>query len=220
MDDTEVAEFVLRCAQREQPNMAMNMSFIPQEQRSRSLVMLSTEPTKKNLTTCFIGTIRKNYTFEMWRQDVEKWKNHFGPDLEYTEIPLLSLVINGKVLDAIDSTDAIPKIETALQAINQLPGTEMVRLVCLGTGHCHFLFQAIAYLLKEWRDPLGSLRSLESKQIQFVTSGDTEERDMSNFCQWLCISSACNVVEFHNTMTYHPFGYCSADYEMKLKSKK
>jgi len=219
MEGTELVDF-LRRFQSEQPNMSMNMSFIPREQKSRSLVMVSTEPRKKNLSTCFIGTIRKNYTFEMWRQDIEKWTNHFGPDQEYYEIPLLPLVINNKVVDVMDSTDAIPKIETALQAIDRLPVNEMVRLVCLGTGHCHFLFTAIAHLLREWRDPSGSLRPLESKQMQFVTSGDTKERDMSNFCQWLCISGVCNVVEFYNTMTYHPFGYCSADYEVKHSCEK
>jgi len=174
--------------------------------------MVSTEPRKKNLSTCFIGTIRQNYTFEMWRVDVDKWKDHFGADLVYYEIPLLPLVINNRALDALESSDAIDKIETALHAINVLPPNEMVRLVCLGTGHAHFLFEAIAYLLKEWREPSGSPRSTESKQMQLVTSGDTKERDLSNFCQWLCISGACSFVEFYNTMTYHPFGFCSADY--------
>jgi len=192
--------------------MAMNRSFIPREQKSKSLLMVSAEPTQKNLSTCFIGTIRQNYTSEMWRQDVEKWKDHFGADQAYCEIPLLPLTINNRTLDALESSDAIPKIETALQSINVLLPSEMVRLVCLGTGHSHFLFEAIAYLLKEWREPSGSLRPTESKQLQLVTSGDTKERDMSNFCQWLCISGACSVVEFYNTMTYHPFGYCSSDY--------
>jgi len=192
--------------------MDMNRSFIPREQKSKSLLMVSAEPRTKKLATCFIGTIRQNYPYEMWRQDVEMWKDHFGADQAYYDIPLLPLVINNRSVDAMNSTDGIPKIEAALQAINNLIPNEMVRLVCLGTGHAHFLFDAIAYLLKEWKDPSGSLRSTESKQIQLVTSGDTKERDMSNFCQWLCISGACSVVEFYNTMTYHPFGYCSSDY--------
>jgi len=220
MDFNDFKEFI-KNAQRGQPTQinlptSVHMSFIPQEQRSNSLLMVSKVPQKQHMPTCFIGTIRANYTQQMWQEDIEKWKQHLGtPQQAFYEIPLIPVMINGEILDMMDSTDAIPKIETALKAINNMPVNETIRLICLGTGHCSFLYEAITYLLREWKEPNGNLRSFTAKQMQFITSGDTKDRDMSNFCQWLVISGACHLIEFYNTMTYHPFGCCSSEYKQQ-----
>jgi len=149
----------------------------------------------------------------MWREDVRKWQDHLGPlQQTFYEIPLLPVVINNEIQDVMDSADAIPKIEAALTAINALAVGEKIRLVALGTGYSHFLYEAITYLLKEWKEPNGRHRAFDGKHLQFITSGDTEKRCLSDFCQWLCISGACRSVEFRNTMKYNPFGYCSSEY--------
>jgi len=171
--------------------------------------MVAQEPKKENMATTFIGTIRANYTAPMWQADVQKWKDHLVLQKRHYEIPLMPLVINDQVLDIMDSSDAIPKIGAALEALNTVPVGEKIRLICLGTAHCHFLFQAIAHLLKEWKEPRGNLRPLRNKHVQFITSGDTRDRNMDHFCPWLCISGACHSIEFYNTIMYHRFGYCS-----------
>lgn len=183
------------------------MSFIPQAQRSNMLLMTSHQPKKENMSTVFMGTIRRNYTEEMWAEDVKLWMRHYGNQL-YSLIPILP---NNEVPDAINSRDAIAKVENELQNIRQLPVGEKLRIILLGTGHSGFVYDAITYLLREWSEPNGMPR--KGKYIQFVTSGDTKDRDMSNFCQWLCISGVCENIEFYNTMQYHPFGYCRAEYK-------
>jgi hypothetical protein len=111
----------------------------------------------------------------------------------------------------LDSTDAIPKINQLLELANQLPAGQMLRIICLGTGYSGFLYEAITYLLQEWTEPGGALRG--NKLLQFITSGDTENRDLCDFCQWLCISGVCQYVTYYNTKQYHPFGFAKAQYK-------
>lgn len=184
----------------------IHTSFIPSVQRSNVLLMSSLQPKKEDMTTLFIGTIRKNYTQEMWKYDCEHWMQHFG-NQRYSYIQILPL--EGR--DAINDRDAIPKIEQALSDINQLPAGEKIRVIVMGTGHSAFLNDALTYLLREWKEPNNGLPR-KGKYMQFITSGDTKDRDMSDFCQWLCVSGACENIEFYNTMHYHPFGYCSAEF--------
>lgn len=211
MDFDKLKEFLRTCSQDvpmqiDVPSV-LNMSFIPREQLSNVLVMKSKQPRKENMSTAFIGVLRSNYIQPMWHEDVQKWKNHFGQNQPYYEIPLLPIPQHAEVLD---SSDAILKIEQALKDMNELPPDVKIRVVCLGTGYSNFLYDALTYLLKEWKNPDGTLR--KAKHMQFVTSGDTSRRDLSNFCQWLCISDTCQTVEFYNTHVYHPFGFCSAEY--------
>lgn len=124
------------------------------------------------------------------------------------EIPLLPVIAqSGDVKDSLDARDAIPKIQAALNTLNVLNDTK-IRIVILGTGCAHFLFEAITYVLKEWHHNY-------PKQVQFFTSGDTGNSDFSKFCQWLCISKVCETIEFINTMDYHPFGFCATAYNSR-----
>jgi hypothetical protein len=183
-----------------------HMSFIPQVQRSNMLLMTSQPPQMENMVTVFIGTIRPNYTEEMWKIDVQKWQAQLG-NQSYYYIGLLPLPESP---DQLNTSDAIPKIERALDDINQLTPGAKLRVIVLGTGHAGFLYEALTFLLREWKEPNGSLR--KGKYMQFITSGDTKDRNISDFCQWLCISGVCENIEFYNTMKYHPFGYCSSEY--------
>lgn len=191
-----------------------HLSFIPQRLRSKALFMYSEEPKMQMMPTVFIGTIRPNYTEEMWKIDVDKWKTHFetGKVTQiYGEMKLLPLPENSSILD---SADAILKIHSVLPTINALPVREGIRVICLGTGYSSFLYDAISYLFKEWKEPDG-ITKRGYKHMEFITSGDTENRDLSDFCQWLCISDTCQSVAFYNTMMYHPFGYASAQYQAR-----
>uniref|UniRef100_A0A0B7B7P7 Uncharacterized protein n=1 Tax=Arion vulgaris TaxID=1028688 RepID=A0A0B7B7P7_9EUPU len=206
---SEVMQRIRNAEQASVPSPA-NLAFIPQIQRSNTLVMKSESPRMQAMPTTFIGTIRTNYTNDLWNSDVAQWKAYFkavGVSQLYEEIQLRPLENN---LEALDDKDAIPKTESMLKRINQLPANEGIRVICLGTGHSRFLYEAITYLLREWSQPDGQPRI--DKRMQFITSGDTINRDMSDFCQWLCISGVCPIVAFYNTRNYHPFGYCSFQY--------
>jgi len=183
------------------------LSFIPQQLRS-NVVLMTSQPLRTDvMNTLFVGTIRPNYREEMWASDVQKWQNHLGvqPFLEIKMIP-----VNTPPYHELDAADAIPKIEPALNHMNKLEDNACIRIICLGTGYAAFLYKAITYLLKEWRNRDGTLRS--NKYMQFYTSGDTAKNDIFNFCKWLCISGTCENIEFYNTQDYHPFGYCKPEY--------
>lgn len=195
-------------------------AFIPQQQRSNVLYMTSRPLTGDTMSTIFIGTIRPNYTEEMWQEDVRNWKEHLG-DHPYYSIDLQPVSephddpnsIGGSTLrmvDRLDSKKGIPKIESALQAMNALPAGERIRVIILGTGYSQFSYDSITYMLREWKDPSGTART--GKHMQFITSGDTKKRDMNHFCQWLCITGICQSIEFYNTHNYHPFGFCKLEY--------
>lgn len=199
---------------RGQKNLPTNahLSFIPTVQKSGLLFMTSSAGNmwnKQHMPTVFIGTIRLNYDERLWDEDVLKWKQHIGSEgIDYYEIQLRPLIEDDEILD---SADAIPKIEAALEMANKLPADSRIRVINLGTGYSNFLYHAVTYLLKEWRDTDGKFRV--GKHMQFVTSGDTLFRDLADFCKWLCISDTCQSVEFYNTNWYHPFGRCDEQYQ-------
>jgi hypothetical protein len=187
---------------------AEHMSFIPSELRSNVILMKSQPLKQEDMPTVFLGTLRPNFPDDMWKDDVENWKSylHIGTGKSF-EVSLKPL---SQATDRLDSRDAITKIETALEHINTLASGEKLRVIVLGTGYSAFLYDALTYLLREWKEPDGKLRT--NKYMQLFTSGDTGKRDINNFCQWLCISGACECIEYINTMKYHPFGYCSSGY--------
>jgi hypothetical protein len=185
------------------------LSFVPQTLQSNVLLMTARplQPDKK--TTVFLGTIRPNYIPAMWAQDVQQWQQNLGAQ-HYLEIQLFPLGETPELAQQLNASDAIPKILTALQSLNNLPKGEHIRIICLGTGYSSFLYTALTYLLKEWRNSDGTQRT--GKFMQFITSGDTGKRDLSDFCQWLCISGVCESIEFYDTQRYHPFGQCHTEY--------
>lgn len=199
--------------QSEKPHVE-HYSFIPSQLRSNVLVMKAEPLNRSKMVTLFVGTIRVNYTDMMWREDVDQWKKHFGPEPHntYFEIDLLPVrQATGETLDQMNSRDAIPKIEQAMVSLNQVEKESFIRIVCLGTGFSQFLYEAIQFILSEWKNPDGTDR--KDKHLQFVTSGDTKNNDLCSFCRWLCVSGVCKTVEFYNTKEYHPFGYCAASYK-------
>lgn len=195
-----------QCGQTDDPNPKY-LSFIPQQLRS-NVVLMSSQPLRTDsMSTLFLGTLRPNYPQEMWTEDVQKWQQHLG-NQSYFEIRMLPLLI--APFRELDAADATKQIEVALSHMNKLEDNVRIRIISLGTGYAAFLYQAITYLLKEWRKRDGNLRS--SKYLQFYTSGDTAENDLFNFCKWLCISGTCETIEFFNTQDYHPFGYSKPAY--------
>jgi len=183
------------------------LSFVPQQLRSNVVLMTSQQLRTEVMSTLFLGTIRPNYREEMWSSDVQKWQQQLGAQ-PFWEIKMLP--INVPPYRELDAADANTKVEAALNHMNKLEDSAHIRIICLGTGYAAFLYQAITYLLKEWRKKDGHLRS--SKYLQFYTSGDSADNDLFNFCKWLCISGTCETVEFYNTQDYRPFGYCKPEY--------
>jgi len=188
----------------EEPSVE-NTSFIPSSQRSNIVLMTSKPLVVEDMATLMFGVIRKNYTKEMWQYDIDKWTKCLGSQRNYY---IQMDPLSGR--DALNSSDAIPKMEKALEHVNQLAAGEKLRIIVLGTGHAAFLYEALTYILREWKEPSGEPRS--GKYMQFITSGDTKDRDWSHYCQWLCIAGICENVEFYNTRSYHPFGFCSAEF--------
>jgi hypothetical protein len=212
-------------------------SFVPKTLKSNVLLMKATPLHLDIQCTVFLGTIRENtenqreYTERMWAEDVGKWRSYFGATEEwiedvqkaelqnqeetllelgakaYYQIPMLPLENSPQLLN---SSDAITKTEQALAKLNTLPQGGLIRVIHLGSGYASFLYDAVTYLLKEWRNPDGTART--GKGLQFITSGDTLRRDLSDFCQWLCISGVCDEVAYYNTEQYHPFGQCHMEY--------
>jgi len=184
------------------------LSFIPNQLRSNVLLMTSQSLRRDHMSTLFLGTIRPNYREEMWTSDVQKWQEQLGPQtfFEVKMIPIYRAPFR-----ELDTGDAVKKVEIALGHMNNLEDSSRIRIICLGTGHSSLLFRAITYLLKEWRNRDGTLRS--TKHLQLYTSGDTAKSDMFCFCKWLCISGTCETIEFYDTQDYRPFGYCQPQYE-------
>uniref|UniRef100_A0AC34RDI9 Uncharacterized protein n=1 Tax=Panagrolaimus sp. JU765 TaxID=591449 RepID=A0AC34RDI9_9BILA len=69
--------------------------------------------------------------------------------------------------------------------------------------HSDFLFDAIEYLLNEWKGPKEE-KLIE--HVEFLTAGDTDKHKIERFAKWLCLSGACKNLTFVNTQEYHPFG--------------
>jgi len=188
-----------------------HLSFIPENLRSNVLLMSAQPLRQESMTTIFLGTLGQNYVDEMWKIDVDNWQKNLNhqPFIEVKMLPSMDHA-TGTVTDSLNSVDSIPKIENALKTLNASPHGGNLRVVFLGTAFSAFVYDALTYLLKEWKGPTGSGRI--SKSLQFITSGDSGKKDLCNFCEWLCVAGICDTVEFYNTKNYHPFGYCNLKY--------
>jgi len=190
-----------------------HLSFIPENLRSNVLLMTAQPLRQESMTTIFLGTIGPNYIDEMWKIDVDNWQKNLNhqPCIEIKMLPSIDRA-TGTVTNSLNAVDSIPKVENALKTLNATPHGGNLRVVFLGTAFSAFVYDAVTYLLKEWKGPTGSGRS---KNLQFITSGDSATKALCNFCEWLCVAGICDTVEFYNTKNYHPFGYCSLKYPTK-----
>lgn len=186
-----------------------HLSFIPPGLKSNVICMQSRPLTGRALPTIFVGTVRPNYVQTMWEMDVQKWRNCLSIGLNQTQIQLQFLPLPDRP-EALDVSDAIPKVEAAKATLRVLPNPTPIRFVILGTGHSAFLHQAIEHLLREWCGPSGEPRA--SKDVEFFIDGDSKSKYLLQFCKWLCISNICDNLTLVNTMDYHPFGYASREF--------
>jgi hypothetical protein len=194
-----------------------SVSFLPTTVRSPVLQMRAVPYEYKDIFTVFMGTIRPSYTKERWEKDLTHWREIMKCQ-SFVDIEIMPMMSEGKMRDATDSLDAIPKIEKAIEKLNQLEDKAPIRLVCLGNGFSNFIYDAITFLLREWKNSDGSTRT--EKHLEFVTCGDTRNTDLCNYCRWLTVSKVCTAVDFYNTMEYHPFGFIAPNYPSNERKNK
>jgi len=175
-----------------------HLSFFPSSVKGNVLKMTSTSLTIELLPTIIIGTISQAYDENMWEKDVSEVGKHFSlnPDDDVANVLQIKMEPLSDDPEKLDSAKAIALIERALFHINT---GSRIRIVSVGISSTSFFFDAVSYLLKEWKS--------EDKLVQFVTSGDTSEHTIFEFCKSLCLSGICKEIEFYNTTNYHPFGY-------------
>lgn len=207
MDIEKMLEFLKKSkqSQDQKPNESeekpseSNLSFFPLKLRGRGLKMTSVDISKA-LPTFILGTISQSYTDEMWKKDVIQVGIHFNLDTEdETKVFLIKLISLKDSPTKMDTPNAIKQMEAALEKINTV---HCIRIVRIGVSGSEFDFNAVSYLLKEWILPIGTF----TKQMQFVTAGDTKNHTFLEFCKSLCVSGVCPEIEFYNTHDYHPFG--------------
>lgn len=90
-------------------------------------------------------------------------------------------------------------------------GLYMLRIVSVGVGYTEFLFEALEFLLKEWRQPV------EEKNVQFIIRNDTVNRRFINFWEDACIKKLCQYVQYVNLSKYLPFGYYKNENDIEKK---
>ena len=94
---------------------------------------------------------------------MEQWQKKLGAQ-PYSEIQMIPSIDQAtqQPTDALNSVDAIPKIENALKVLNVIPQGGHLRIVCLGTAFSAFLYEAVTYLLKEWKDPVETVAPVKT----------------------------------------------------------
>jgi len=180
-----------------------NLSFFPGNLRGKVLKMTSVDLTTESLPTIVIGTISAGYDEDMWDKDLIEVGAHFH--LSVTDdvnnvfvIKMEPLPDNPRVMD---SAKAIKLMERAVFHINT---GNRIRIVCVGISSTKFFYEAVSYLLTQWK--------ATEKKVQFVTTGDDKRNKRLEFCKSLCISGACNEIEYYDTHDYHPFGFFKSEW--------
>lgn len=181
------------------PSMG-HCAFIPKQLKSPVIYLESRDWKENQFPTLFVGSIAVNYTEEMWETDVKRWETFLHDDKSPSgKIKLQPIADSPQVLDSID---AIEKIEQARVVLKNY-SIHSLRIVVIGMQHSDFLFDAIEYLLNEWKGPKEE-KLIE--HVEFLTAGDTDKHKIERFAKWLCLSGACKNLTFVNTQEYHPFG--------------
>ena len=134
------------------------------------------------------------------QNDVKNWRSKFTTS-EIYPVDFKSLM---DAPELMNQPDAIPKINAALERMNDIPNGSPVRLVLVGPGYTKFILQAIDHLMKMWKAHDGE-RSV--KKLCMVISGDTPSEKHFEQCKQLCLTGVCDSIQFYNTMFYNPFGY-------------
>uniref|UniRef100_A0AC34Q4C4 Uncharacterized protein n=2 Tax=Panagrolaimus sp. JU765 TaxID=591449 RepID=A0AC34Q4C4_9BILA len=183
-------------------------SFIPKHLHSPVIHMKSQEWIKHTLPTLFIGTITKNYTQEMFHMDMQRWKSFLDDD--QSEWALIGLQSARNFPDVLDTIDAIEKIEQFQSTLKIDVAIDSLRIVVVGMNHARFLYEAIEYILNQWKGPDGQKRI---RNVEFLTGGDTATNKVERFAKWLCLSGACTNLIFVNVQDYYPFGVLKSGFD-------
>ena len=164
------------------------------------LVTLSIEiPWTGNLPTVIVGIVNEHYLDDEWERHKQRMMALFkATDPSFIlEIKSKSTGFGSNVLDG-------PKLgedtATAIQIINCLE-TNHLRIISLGPGGSHGLFDSIESVIRGWEKPVNE------KHIQFIAFGESSNYDQLNFCKGVCLKQFCGNLQFYSTMDFTSYGY-------------
>lgn len=194
-----------------------HLAFIPNQLNSNVVTLNSTPLNTDGMKMVFIGITTTFYNASMWASDVKRWIEYFRLLLQdCIEIQMLELRdAPGKV----DSARAIVEITKALVVLSNVPCGQSIRVICLGPGVTQLTLDTLTYLIREWKTQDNQPRVKEDKKLQVVTTGDNKQMNLFKLCEKLCISSACQSIEFFDTMQYWPFEHYRSSYFLKRDRK-
>ena len=161
--------------------------------------ILRIEGSKLNydeMHTILIATINEIYSEEMFGRDIESFKKRFPAKdpSKLHEIKILPVKSNMRFVDVKGSSLLIEKV------LREFPqDLPEVRIARLGPANSGYLYDAIRHILR-------SLKFQGQKKVHFITTGDTDEREILVLCRSLCIQKLCDEIQFYNVDYYTPFG--------------
>ena len=154
---------------------------------------ISTEP---GIPTIFIGIVDdKAYTNKMWTSDVTRIGALVKVDREL--IGEIKVHPRQEASNQVDADTLHVPLANALNRLNQW-NKDTIRIVSLGKGSSDIMFDSFKGLVAGWNQ--------NNKQIQFVTAGDTADRDFLEFCKWLCMKKMCHSILYYDTLDYDIMG--------------
>ena len=177
-----------------------HLAFIPEMLYDKVVEMTSVSLNNNAMMTLILGIVCSAYPGSMYKNDVKNWNSKFNT----SEIHQVEFKSHMDSPELMDRSDAITKINEALERMNEIPNGSPVRLILVGPGHTQFILEAIKHLMKMWKVKDGE-RS--EKKLCMVISGDTPSEENFELCKQLCLTGVCNSIHFYNTMYYNPFGY-------------
>jgi hypothetical protein len=190
-------------AKEEIPNSA-HKAFVPQNVPAELLLIQAQQTSSQhNMPTFIMGTIARLYTEDMFAADVQRVGQHFGIDTtnpDQVRVIKMKPILkdDGTASDLLDADQAVRDILGAIAVLNHHT-LAYFRIIRLGPTGTKLFYQGVKQILKKWQ-------TTGPKQIQFVTTSDSEDEEILRFCKSLCLSGLCHQIQYYNTQDYHPFG--------------
>jgi hypothetical protein len=203
-----IMQMLAKDKQRENQFKTEYLSFRPPELKSNVIFMEGRQWKIQEKPTIFVAITTQNYNSEMWKVDVTRWRDFLQIQEPFGEILLTNIEDRQNVLNAFDAFSQIEKIKDKLYT---LPNSAHLRFVLLGEAYSKLIHKAIEYLLRDWCDSNGVLRT--TKDVEFFTVGDSPKHIWERFCKWLCVTGTCTSLIFVNTNDYAPFGYAKREFK-------
>jgi hypothetical protein len=217
---------------RQTPNVANQVQY--PEEFYNVVPMISGSPLEKTkMDTIIIATQSPGYSEQSFLTDVAKTVEYFELAEGTYQAVLLKPVHEDGLQQILDSADATSKLREVVKLMNRntvlfeedkvrrgktnkpsgetmhIHATQRVtvtktstctlRIVSVGVASSAFTFTALEYMMNHWLAP--------DKYVQFVTNGEINRGEFSQFWTSACINQLISAVQFVNLQCYLPFGY-------------